>query len=150
MAIGNKQIGWSNESNLLWQIGKLIERLTSVTSASGSTPSLPYKLISEASTNETVVKDSSGTINSIIAVSLSETVTYLKLYNQSTLPTVGTDIPVMTIPIPTNTAGAGFVIPLSNGLQFSEGISFAITSGVADSDTGAIAADVVVINFTYK
>jgi hypothetical protein len=32
MSIPNKQIGWSNESNLLWQIAKQLERLTGVTS----------------------------------------------------------------------------------------------------------------------
>ena len=32
MAIGNKQIGWSNEANLLWQISKQLEQLIAVTS----------------------------------------------------------------------------------------------------------------------
>ena len=31
MGIGSKQIGWSNESNLLWQISKQLERLIQVT-----------------------------------------------------------------------------------------------------------------------
>ena len=31
MGIGPKQIGWSNESNLLWQISKQLERLIQVT-----------------------------------------------------------------------------------------------------------------------
>jgi hypothetical protein len=31
MSIPNRQIGWSNESNLLWQIAKQIERLTGIT-----------------------------------------------------------------------------------------------------------------------
>jgi N-acetylmuramoyl-L-alanine amidase len=30
MAIGSKQIGWSTESNLLWEIGKKLERLIKV------------------------------------------------------------------------------------------------------------------------
>ena len=32
MSIPSKQIGWSNESNLLWQISKQLEQLISVTS----------------------------------------------------------------------------------------------------------------------
>ena len=32
MSIPSKQIGWSNESNLLWQISKQLEQLTGVTS----------------------------------------------------------------------------------------------------------------------
>jgi hypothetical protein len=27
MAIGNKQIGWSNESNLLWEVSRELDRL---------------------------------------------------------------------------------------------------------------------------
>lgn len=33
MPIGNKQIGWSQESNLLWQISKQLEQLIRVTAA---------------------------------------------------------------------------------------------------------------------
>jgi hypothetical protein len=35
MAIPSKQIGWSNESNLLWQIARQLQQLTQVTYASG-------------------------------------------------------------------------------------------------------------------
>jgi hypothetical protein len=37
MGIPNKQIGWGNESNLLWQISKQLERLIQVTAAAGTT-----------------------------------------------------------------------------------------------------------------
>ena len=37
MGIPNKQIGWSNEANLLWQISKQLERLIQVTAAAGTT-----------------------------------------------------------------------------------------------------------------
>lgn len=42
MSIPSKQIGWSQESNLLWEISKQMEKLTGVASASGG--SLPYKV----------------------------------------------------------------------------------------------------------
>ena len=32
MSIPNRQIGWSNESNLLWQISKQLEQLIGITS----------------------------------------------------------------------------------------------------------------------
>jgi hypothetical protein len=47
MSIPNKQIGWSNESNLLWYILKQLNKLTSViskVSGGGYTP--PYKVYS--------------------------------------------------------------------------------------------------------
>ena len=37
MGIGNRQIGWSQESNLMWEIAKKLERLTQVVAASAAT-----------------------------------------------------------------------------------------------------------------
>jgi|32_taG_2_1085360.scaffolds.fasta_scaffold18836_2 hypothetical protein len=152
MAIPRKQIGWGTDSNLLWGIWNAIDKLTRVTSKSGggSTSALPFRLISAASTNATSVKASAGTITTISAVSMNETtVSYLKIYDKATAPTVGTDVPVMTIPVPTNVQGAGIVISIPNGVTFSNGIAIAVTGGVADSDTTAVGADEVVINLTY-
>jgi hypothetical protein len=153
MAIPRKQIGWGTESNLLWGIWNAIDKLTRVTSKSGDVDdivTLPFRLISDASTNSTSVKSSAGTITTIVAVNINETtVSYLKIYDKATAPTVGTDIPVMTIPIPTNIQGAGIVIPIPNGVTFSNGIAIAITEGVADSDTTAVVANEVVVNLTY-
>ena len=38
MAIPSKGIGWSNESNLLWQISKQLEQLIKVVSAGNTYP----------------------------------------------------------------------------------------------------------------
>lgn len=116
------------------------------TGANGTTP---YKLISLATTNANVVKASGGNLYSIVAIGLSSTVRYLKLYNKATAPIVGTDIPVMTIPIPANTQGAGISIPFSMGVNFPLGISIAITAGSADNDSVAILANEVLVNLTY-
>jgi hypothetical protein len=115
----------------------------------GSNGTTPYKLTSLASTNANVVKASGGNLYSIVAIGLTSTVRYLKLYNKASAPTVGTDTPIMTIPIPANTQGAGIAIPFSMGVNFPLGIAIAITSGVADNDTGVIGAGDVVINLTY-
>jgi hypothetical protein len=120
-----------------------------VPSPSVSSSTLPYKLISDASTNANVVKDSQGNVYTILAIGLIEEVRYLKFYDKATAPTVGTDTPILTIPIPTNVQGAGVVIPISFGVGFSNGIAFAITSGSADADTGAIGAGDVIVNLTY-
>jgi len=172
MAIPSKQIGWSNESNLLWQVAKELEYLTKVTAnvttgltdtqlratpvpisprpnTTGANGTTPYKLISLATTNANVIKASGGNLYSVIAIGLSSTVRYLKLYNKASAPTVGTDVPVMTIPVPANTQGAGISIPFSMGVNFPLGIAMAITSGFADNDTGAILAGEVIINLTY-
>lgn len=110
----------------------------------------PYKLISAASTNATSLKASAGQIYSIAAYNINAAVRYLKLYNKALSPTVGTDTPVAVYAIPGNTAGAGFTISFPVGMQFDTGIAFALTTGIADSDTGAVAANEQVVNITYK
>lgn len=117
------------------------------TGANGTTP---YKLISTASTNANVVKASGGNLYSIVAIGLTSTVRYLKIYSKATAPTVGTDVPLMTIPVPANTQGAGIAIPFSMGVNFPLGIGIAITSGSADNDTGAVGAGDVIVNLSYS
>jgi hypothetical protein len=110
---------------------------------------IPYKLISLATTNANVVKADQGNLRSIIAIGLSSTVRYLKLYNKATIPLVGVDIPVMTIPIPANTQGAGIAISFAVGIKFSLGISLAITATALDNGNTAVAAGDVIVNLTY-
>jgi hypothetical protein len=55
----------------------------------------------------------------------------------------------MTIAIPGNTAGAGAVIPLDPGIDFSTGISVRLTTGVADNDANAVAANEVIVHAQY-
>jgi hypothetical protein len=115
----------------------------------GSNGTTPYKLISLATTNANVVKASPGNLYSIVAIGLTSTVRYLKLYNTATSPIVGTNVPVMTIPIPANTQGAGISIPFSMGVNFPLGISLAITATAADNGSTAVGAGDVIINLTY-
>jgi hypothetical protein len=108
------------------------------------------RVISAASTNATSVKASAGQIYAIYAHNTNAAVRYLKIYNKASAPTVGTDTPVLTLPIPGNTAGAGFTFDLGgHGIAFATGIALALTTGVADSDTGAVAANEIVVNVLY-
>lgn len=109
------------------------------------------KLISAATTNATNLKASGGNVYTIIATNTNAAVRFLKLYNKASAPTVGTDTPVMTLPIPGNTAAAGFTLDTGGmGIAFGTGIGYATTTGVADSDTGAVAANEVVATILYK
>lgn len=107
------------------------------------------RLVSAASTNATVVKASAGAVGFIYAVNLNAAVRYLKLYNKASAPTVGTDTPVATLPIPASTTGAGFMIPIPNGVAFTTGIAYATTTGAADSDTAAVAANEIFVWMGY-
>lgn len=105
------------------------------------------KLIAAASTNATSVRNAATTIGLLTAHNLSAAVKFLKIYNKASAPTVGTDVPVHTIPIPAN-GMVNFPIPAA-GLRLSTGFALAITGAVADADATAVAANDVVVNWEY-
>lgn len=114
-----------------------------------NTPVTPTSntLNSAATTNATSVKGSAGTVWSIAVSNSGAAAAFLKIYNKATAPTVGTDVPVLTIPI-----GASAVVTIptgANGIRLATGIAFAITNLVADSDTTAVAASQVKTIITY-
>ena len=108
-----------------------------------------FRLVSAASTNATSLKASAGTLYTLFAVNLNAAVRYIKFYNKASDPTVGTDTPVATFPIPASTTGAGFAIDLGPGFDFATGIAYATTTGVADSDTAAVAANEIIVVGVY-
>lgn len=104
-------------------------------------------LISAGTTNATSAKASAGQLYGGYLFNANAATRYLKLYNKASAPTVGTDTPVMTIPIP---AGAGATFYFGMGIAFATGIAYALTTGVAATDTGAVAANELVVNLFYK
>lgn len=106
-----------------------------------------YKLISAATTNAASVKASAGNIYGWFLFNGHQTYTrYVKFYDKATAPVVGTDVPVMTIPLP---SGAGANVSFPQGVGFTNGIALAITASVNDNASDAIGADEVVINLLY-
>ena len=102
--------------------------------------------------SEEEVKASAGQVYWIHAMNLTASVLYLKFYNATAANvTVGTTTPVLTFPLltPGDTNGAGFTLAIPNGVAFSTAITVACTTGVADADTGAPAANACVINLGY-
>lgn len=102
---------------------------------------------------EEEVKASAGTLYSIDAMNMTASVLYLKIYdNTAAGTTVGTTTPVLTYVLPTNgdTNGCGMVKNIPQGLAFATGITVAVTTGLADSNTGAPAANAAIVNLGYK
>lgn len=101
------------------------------------------------------VKGSAGILAGFDAINLSASPLYLKFYNAAVGDvTVGTTTPVMTKVIPTlgDTNGAGrseSYLPQGIG-EFTDGITIAATTGLADNDTGAPGADELVVEVRYK
>ena len=72
---------------------------------------------------------------------------YLKFYNATAANvTVGTTTPVLTLPLPPNSAGHESI---PQGIAFSTAITVAATTGLADNDTGAPGANEVVLDLYY-
>ena len=104
------------------------------------------RIMSAASTNATSLKGSAGNLYNFTVYNNTGTVKFLKLYNKATAPTVGTDTPIWTCPIPPNNfADIGYDIPKA----FSLGVAYAITGAAADSDTTAVALNDVMGQISY-
>lgn len=113
-----------------------------------TTPTTPTQsfINSAATTNATSVKASAGTVFNIVATNTNAAARYLKFYNKASAPTVGTDVPVLTITLP---ASQSVTISPHQGIRFGSGIALATTTGAADSDTGAVAANEIKIATSY-
>lgn len=113
-------------------------------SYSGSTTKHHKK--STADTNATLLKSTSGRVVALHIFNTSAAVKFLKLYNKSTAPVVGTDVPVMVVPLAVGMTKVDWPV---YGSYFSSGISYAITGAVADTDTTTVAANDVIVNMEY-
>ena len=104
-------------------------------------------LNSAATTNATAVKTSSGNLYAISISNAAASPRFVKLYNKNAAPTVGTDVPVLVIPV---AASASVVYEFGRlGQRFAAGIGLAITGAMADTDTTAIGASEVKVCTTY-
>jgi hypothetical protein len=98
-----------------------------------------------------VIKASAGQLYSLWVTNTSTATRFVKIYN-ATSCTMGTGTPVLTIGVPGN-ASDDVVAAFSGGgygIEFTTGICFGATTGVADADTGAPGTNDVVANALYK
>lgn len=103
---------------------------------------------STASTNATLIRSVAGTLWSAVVSNTSAAARFLKFFNLTVAPTVGTSVPVFTVPIPPG--GTVLVNGGANGIRFGTGISFAITGAAGDLDTTAIAAGDVKVATSFS
>lgn len=100
-------------------------------------------------TTAIVVKSGAGQLYKIRATNNSATIAYIKLYD-ATSATAGSGTPVDTIMIPANASGAGIVDTTDVGTVHATGITYTVTTGIADADTGTPAANAYVVTMFYK
>lgn len=100
---------------------------------------------------EEEVKASAGTVYGWYFFNNSTSIRYLKFYNATAASvSVGTTTPVMTFPIPAVSSGGIAANMLGGvGIKFDTAITVAVTTGLADADTGAPSANDVILNLWY-
>lgn len=104
----------------------------------------PFHYLSAASTNATSVLARRSRLEQIIAINTTATLYYLKFFDKASAPSLGTDVPVFTVPVPASATGAGVVISFPSGVRFRLGLAFALTGGVADNDSANAATGVAI------
>ena len=96
-------------------------------------PTQHENIISAVGVNANSLKASAGNIQNILIVSAAATPRFFKLYNKASAPVVGTDTPMITIPL--SVGASPYNVPPLAGIDFSNGIAYAILLGVQDSST---------------
>ena len=104
------------------------------------------KVNSAATTNATLIKSTSGRVYGYHFVNNTASVKYVRLYNLTTAPTVGTSVPTVIIPIAANATAH---IDMSVPMAFGTGISYAITGAGTDLDATAVAVGDVIGHIRY-
>ena len=114
-------------------------------------PATPYYKNSTADTNGALVLTGTSSLHCLWATNIGATPAFVKLYNKATAPTVGADVPEMIIPVPAAVSGVPGVASINPGFltfRFALGLGIAITGGMADSDTTAVAAGQVKVKLS--
>lgn len=112
--------------------------------ASGAPTNL--RLASLGTTNATLVKAGPSQLFTIEVYNVSAALRFLKFYNKATAPTVGTDTPVICLPIG---VGLNRGVTFVNGCDFPLGLGYATTVLGTDADTSAITAGDLFGSITY-
>jgi len=102
---------------------------------------------------EEEIKATAGCVYGCWVTNTATATRWLKFYNATAANvTVGTTTPVITIGIPGNATDdiAGNFGPGGMGITFDTAITAAVTTGVADNDTGAPGANDVILNVFFK
>ena len=107
-----------------------------------------YKtFIAGASDNATNLKASAGVVHAVQVFGIGATPAYLKFYDTSSTPTCASSTVVKELIIP---AGSVPSVAVVLDTQFSTGISYCVTTGIAVNDDTSPAAATYAVNIDYK
>lgn len=109
----------------------------------------PYFRVSTSGLNQIRAKNGHAFVYGIQVFNTNAAARYIKLFDQDTTPVAGSDEPVKILLIPGSTTGASLVLSWAKGLEFSYGIGFCLTTGVAPDNTDPVEADEIVVNIDF-
>ena len=109
----------------------------------------PGSSISAGAVLETQIKATAGQLYSITVTAIDATPVFLKIYNDTGANVDETDTPVQRFVVPSAATGGGITTTWNVGMAFSTAITFRITTGAADNDTGALTANEVLVSYCY-
>lgn len=109
-----------------------------MTTGVGYAPTLA-RIQSLATNNATTVKATAGSVSDIVVANVNAAIRYLKLYDLGRAPLPASDTPAITLALAAN--GLQTVYAPENPPKFSNGISYVIVTGKADTDNTSVAAD---------
>lgn len=101
-----------------------------------------FNVVTTASTNLSAQVATASNLFELTVSNPTATAVFVKVYNKASAPTLASDVPVMTIPVP-----AGSIQELNfgtTGKRFASGIALAVTAAAASTDATAAVAGVVV------
>ena len=107
-----------------------------------------YKtFIAGASDNATNLKASAGVVHAVQVFGIGATPAYLKFYDMASTPTCGSSTVVKELIIP---AGSTASVMTVLDAQFTTGISYCVTTGIAVNDDTSPAAATYAVNIDWK
>jgi len=121
-----------------------VSALTLVNGASysnGMAPATPAVVTAKAST---------GNVRQIFAVNTNATPTWLKFWDTSVAPVLGTTAATWQVPIPGNSGGAGIVIPMVVPRTHLNAIYYAVTGAPGATDNTSITANTTFVDVSFN
>lgn len=111
-------------------------------------PGTPFRLISAASINATVIKISPGTLLSIYATNTNAAARFVKVYDSAVPPDVSTMTPIFTFRVAALTGSITYTP--AGGVACVNGIAIIETALIGDTDATAVAANDIILQVTYR
>ena len=110
-----------------------------------------YSFVSTGAVQAANIKASAGRVYGVEFFNNSASAVYVRLYNETGAP-ASTDVAniLWRGMIPPLANGGAIQVSWPNGLAFSTGIGVRVSTGIADTDTGALTASTVLGNVRYQ